>query len=52
MKSVPRFLLVLLLPRLLCAQAKHTPTLDETVSLKTFRKDSPLYGSSEMETGK
>jgi dipeptidyl aminopeptidase/acylaminoacyl peptidase len=36
MKSVPRFLLVLLLPGLLRAQAQHTPTLDETVSLKTI----------------
>jgi Tol biopolymer transport system component len=36
MKLVPRFLLVLLLPRLLGAQAKHTSTLDETVNLKTI----------------
>jgi dipeptidyl aminopeptidase/acylaminoacyl peptidase len=36
MKSVPRFLLFLLLPGLLCAQGKHTPTFDETVSLKTI----------------
>ena len=36
MKSVPRFWLFLLLPGLLCAQEKRTPTLDETVSLKTI----------------
>jgi dipeptidyl aminopeptidase/acylaminoacyl peptidase len=36
MKLLPRFLLVLLLPRLLGAQAKHTPALDETVGLKTI----------------
>lgn len=33
---VSRFLLVVILPGLLCAQAKHTPTLDEIVSLKTI----------------
>jgi len=36
MKSVRRFLLVLLLPGLLRAQATHTATLDEIVSLKTI----------------
>jgi dipeptidyl aminopeptidase/acylaminoacyl peptidase len=36
MKSVSRFLFVLLLPALLWAQAKHTPTLEETVSLKAI----------------
>ena len=36
MKSVRRFLLVLFLPGLLRAQATHTATLDEIVSLKTI----------------
>ena len=36
MKSVSHFLLVLLLPALLWAQAKHTPSLEETVSLKAI----------------
>jgi dipeptidyl aminopeptidase/acylaminoacyl peptidase len=36
MKSAPRFLLVLLLPGLLRAQATHTATLDEIVSPKTI----------------
>ena len=36
MNSVSRFSLVLLLPGLLCAQTKHTPTFDEILSLKTI----------------
>ncbi len=36
MNTVSRFLLVILLPGLLCAQTKHTPTFDEILSLKTI----------------
>ena len=36
MKPISRLLLSLLLPGLLCAQTKHTPTINETVSLKTI----------------
>jgi dipeptidyl aminopeptidase/acylaminoacyl peptidase len=36
MKSGLRFLLVLLLPGLLCAQTKHTPPFDEILSLETI----------------
>ena len=36
MKLGPRCLLVLLLPGLLLAQAKHTPTFDEILGLKTI----------------
>ena len=36
MKSAPRSILFLVMPALLCAQAKHTPTFDEMLSLKTI----------------
>src|ERR1700733_4015111 len=36
MKSTPRSLLFLVVPALLFGQAKHTPTLDEMLSLKTI----------------
>ncbi len=37
MKRALHPILCLLLPALLCGQAKHTPTLDELLSLKTIR---------------
>jgi dipeptidyl aminopeptidase/acylaminoacyl peptidase len=36
MKSAPRSLLLVALPTLLCGQVKHTPTIDEMLSLKTI----------------
>ena len=36
MKHGPDAMLLLILPALLCGQVKHTPTLDEMLSLKTI----------------
>ena len=36
MKHGPHAMLFLVLPGLLCGQVKHTPTLDEMLSLKTI----------------
>ena len=36
MKLKPRSILFLALPALFCAEVKHTPTLNETLSLKTI----------------
>ncbi|MGA7156730.1 MAG: S9 family peptidase [Acidobacteriaceae bacterium] len=36
MKSAPGLLLAVMLPGLMFGQAKHTPTIDETLSLKTI----------------